>query len=305
MFAVFIVAVMVLLMMFMPETPRWLLAHNQRQLGFQGLQWLRGPLYDTEGEICEIENNLGNFLLKLFINFLKLKYLMLIIKFIVYLDQQEKSSFNDFLTPGLYRPLVIGTFLMVFQQFCGVNAVLFFDAKIFFSAGLTNAKAVSLSVGGAQVLATVISCLMVDKLGRRLLLMIGSISMFVCTLLLGVYYDIAEIPLEEGQKRISIFGGSVSHSVPLNHISWLAVLCVIFYIIVFSLGWGPLPWLLMSEIFPPRARGFASGIVTFVNWLLVFVVTKTFFVFFCVPETKGKSLEEIEKIFALKPISNE
>lgn len=294
MFANFIVVAMVLLMLLMPETPRWLLAHGQRQLGLQGLQWLRGPLYDAEAEICDIENNL---------------------------DKQEKASFRDFMTPGLYRPLIIGSMLMMFQQFCGINAVLFFDAKIFKSAGIDGADKVSLLVGGAQVLSTVVSCLIVDKLGRRLLLMVGSISMFLCTLLLGIYYDIAKIDNDE--NTISIFG-KISHTVPLHQISWLAALCVIVYIIVFSIGWGPLPWLLMSEIFPPRARGFASGIVTFVNWLLVFVVTKFFhnmivsfheqgtfwffsafslasffFVFFCVPETKGKSLEDIEQLFAL------
>lgn len=211
--------------------------------------------------------------------------------------------------------------MMVFQQFCGINAVLFYDAKIFSTAGFKDAEGVSLAVGGTQVIATGVACLLVDKSGRRILLIIGGIVMFVCTLLLGIYYDIAKLPKDADEKQISIFG-SWSHSVALSNISWLAVLCVLVYIIVFSLGWGPLPWLLMSEIFPPRARGLASGIVTLINWSFVFVVTYSFdsmtrtfyeqgtfwffsgfsllsflFVLFFVPETKGKTLEEIEQIF--------
>jgi len=294
MFAVMLTALMVILMAFMPETRRWLLAHNKRHVAIRELEWLRGSEYDVAEECFEIESNL---------------------------DQQEKASFSDFKTPGLYKPLIIGSLMMVFQQFCGINAVLFFDADIFQSAGFNDAKAVALSVAGSQVVATAIACLIVDKSGRKVLLMIGGLAMAISLLLLGIYYDIAKIPLAPGEKTISIFGHA-SHSVPLGQISWLAIVSVIVYIIVFSLGWGPLPWLLMSEIFPPRARGFASGMVTLVNWTLVFVVTKTFnlmtltfykqgtfwffgafslasffFVMFFVPETKGKTLEEIELMF--------
>ncbi|XP_047145277.1 solute carrier family 2, facilitated glucose transporter member 8 [Hydra vulgaris] len=292
-FAIAVVAVMVILMIFMPETPRWLITHNQRQKALQNLIWLRGSLYDVEKECNEMETNLG---------------------------KQENSSLKDIRRMGLFRLLLVGGFLMFFQQFCGINAVLFFNAKIFSSAGFNDSKVVSLSVGATLVLATAVSCLIVDKSGRKVLLMVGSIVMFLCNFFLAIYYDIAKIPLNVGQKTISIFGRNISHSVPLNQISWLGVLCVIVYIAIFSLGWGPLPWLLMSEIFPPRIRGFASAVVTFINWSLVFLVTKSFqymiksfyeqgtfffyslfcllsffFVFFFVPETKGKTLEEIQQ----------
>jgi len=294
MFAVMLTALMVILMAFMPETPRWLLAHNKRHATIKVLIWLRGSEYDVAEECFEIENNL---------------------------DQQEKSSFADFKTPGLYKPLIIGSLLIVFLQFSGILAVLFFAADIFKSAGFNNAKAVAISVAGSQMIGTSIACLVVDKTGRRLLLMIGSIAMTISLLLLGIYYDIAKIPLAPGEKTISIFGHA-SHSVPLGQISWLAIISVIVYVILFSIGWAPLPWLLLSEIFPPHARGFAGGIVNVINWILVFVVTKSFntmtltfykqgtfwffgaltlasffFVMFFVPETKGKTLEEIELMF--------
>ena len=222
--------------------------------------------------------------------------------------------------PSLYKPLIIGSMLMVFQQFVGVNAVLFYDSEIFSSAGFTSPDYVSLLVGGSQVVATAIGCLIVDRTGRKRLLFYGGIVMGVTLLLLGVYYDLASIDSNPA-KKVSIFG-KYSHTVPEDQISWMAILSVVIFIVMFSLGWGPLPWVLMSEIFPPRARGLACGMVTLVNWTSVFVITKAFpqmrkslslqgtfwFFAFCsfmsvlytlffVPETKGKSLEEIELIF--------
>ena len=222
--------------------------------------------------------------------------------------------------PSLYKPLIIGSMLMVFQQFSGVNAILFYDSKIFSSAGLTNSAEVSLLVGASQVVATAIGCLIVDRTGRKKLLFIGGIVMGVTLFLLGMYYDLASINNKEA-KKVSIFG-KYSHTVPEDHISWMAILSVVIFIVMFSIGWGPLPWVLMSEIFPPRARGLGCGMVTLVNWSLVFAITRTFdemteslsqqgtFWFFAfssfmsvlytlcfVPETKGKSLEEIELVF--------
>ena len=210
--------------------------------------------------------------------------------------------------------------LMVFQQFVGVNAVLLYDSQIFSSAGVTNPSKVSLWVGASQVIATTIGCLIVDRTGRKKLLFLGGIVMGVSLVLLGVYYDLASIDNNEA-KKVSIFG-KYSHTVPEDQISWMAILSVVIFIVMFSIGWGPLPWVLMSEIFPPRARGLACGMVTWVNWTLVFVITNTFarmteslspqgtfwfFAFFSfmsvlytfcfVPETKGKSLEEVELIF--------
>ena len=293
MFAVGVVAVMVFCMVFMPETPRWLLANNRRHDAIKQLEWLRGPLYDVEEECFAIESNL---------------------------DQQESATFRDFMTPGIYRPLIVGCMMMVGQQFCGITVILFYCAKIFKLAGFSNAEFVSLSVAGAQVVATVLACLLVDKSGRRVLLMVGGVSMSLCNLLLGVFFDLAKIPDTDGHQ-ISVFG-KFSHTVPLENISWLAITCNIGCIMFFSLGWGPIPWLLMGEIFPPRVRGAASSVVTLVNFVLIFVVTNSFpymletmygqgtfwffavfcliifvYTYFCVPETKGKTLEEIEQIF--------
>ena len=231
---------------------------------------------------------------------------------------QERMSFGEFARPALLKPLIIGIFMMVFQQFSGVNAILFYATSIFKEAGIGHANLVSIMFGVSQFVATGVACLLVDRSGRRILLLIGGFGMCVCNVGIGVYYDLAQ----RGNSTTNGTSHSWYHSVPNEQISWLAVSSAVIFIIVFSLGWGPLPWLLMSEIFPPRARGLASGICTLVNWMFVFVVTKNFpsmitafseqgtfwffaawcflsflFVYFFVPETKGRTLEEIEHYF--------
>ena len=232
---------------------------------------------------------------------------------------QEKMTLSEFGQPALLKPLVVGVMMMIFQQLSGVNAIMFYSTNIFLEAGVQNSSLVSILVGLAQFLATAVACLIVDKAGRRILLLIGGFGMCVCNTGLGLYYD-----LKKNTNSTSEAKGleSVQHSIPLEHITWLAIGSAILFIVLFSLGWGPLPWLLMSEIFPPRAKGLASGICTFINWLFVFLVTKNFpsmidafteqgtfwffagfcllsfiFVYFYVPETKGKTLEEIEHYF--------
>ena len=172
-----------------------------------------------------------------------------------------------------------------------------------------------------QVIFTLIACLIVDKSGRRMLLMVGGFFMFLMLFCLGLYYDITIFDTKlDGQ--IDIFH---HRTVPVEKISWLAVTCVIIFIAVFSLGWGPIPWMLMSELFPPKARDVAGAFVNVVNWLSAFLVMKFFpqmkvalkdqgtfwffagfsllsflFTLFFVPETKGKTLEEIERYFTRK-----
>lgn len=158
-------------------------------------------------------------------------------------------------------------------------------------------------VGVIQVVATFISTLVVDRLGRRILLLLSDFVMAVCTLLLGVYFYL----MNETHDDVSNLG-------------WLPVTSVCVFIVVFSLGYGPIPWMMVGELFAPHIKGFASSLSCVLNWILAFLVTKfysdladsfgahttfwifavisvigTVFVFFLVPETKGKTLDEIQK----------
>jgi SP family facilitated glucose transporter-like MFS transporter 8 len=158
-------------------------------------------------------------------------------------------------------------------------------------------------VGVIQVVATFISTLVVDRLGRRLLLLISDFVMAVCALLLGVFFYLKDVEKDD-----------------VTNLGWLPLTSVCVFIIVFSLGYGPIPWMMVGELFAPQIKGFASSLSCVLNWILAFLVTRfysdlaiasgthttfwifagisligTVFVFFIVPETKGKTLDEIQK----------
>ena len=193
-------------------------------------------------------------------------------------DRHEKLQLRDVLSPVIAKPLIISIGLMVFQQFCGINAVLFNAAHIFAIAGFSNGKLVSIAVGLVQFVGTGLACLLMDKAGRRILLWTTALGMCVSLLALGVYFEIYIPPATDGgsaSDTVSLLG-SISHSVPAKTISWLSILCIVLFNLIFALAWGPVPWLVMSEIFPLRARGPASSFATLANWTLAFVVTKTY-----------------------------
>lgn len=169
-------------------------------------------------------------------------------------DRQEALKWQDWLTPVIAKPLIISLGLMVFQQFCGVNAVLFNAAHIFAMAGFKNGKVVSIAVGLVQFVGTGLACVIMDKAGRRILLLTTAIGMCVSLVALGVSFEIYIPPEGEGSasETVSLLG-SISHSIPAKKISWLSILCIVLFNLMFALAWGPVPWLVMSEIFPLRA----------------------------------------------------
>ncbi|KAJ8894780.1 hypothetical protein PR048_000087 [Dryococelus australis] len=250
---------------------------------------------------------------------------------------------ESFATTAAKKALLVSLGLMIFQQLSGINAVVFYLADIFKhregisraelcgrcrrctaevvmfvstekeSAGLSCVVAAgglmeagselapstaSIIIGVIQVIASFISTLVVDRAGRRIMLMASHSVMGICSIILGIYFHIKE-------------------DVP--NIGWLPLASLCVYIVLFSFGVGPIPWLMVGELFPAQIKGAASSIACLVNWLLSFIVTKffsdlltsigpdytfwmfgvilcvgTLFVFFIVPETKGKTLEEIQ-----------
>ena len=197
-----------------------------------------------------------------------------------------------------------------------MNYIILVCFEIFSIPGTHEIKVVLFVVGLMQIFLTLVACLVVDKLGRRRLLMFGSLVLCLCTLILGIYYTMKKLP------NIDLMTVLAKRTVGFYEAPSLPLFCVSIFIVVFSYTWGPLPWVIMSEIFPPRARGFASGIVMAFCWAMIFVGIKigriifnTFhqqgalffssavylvsflFVFFFVPETNGKTLEEIEHYF--------
>ncbi|XP_032088864.1 solute carrier family 2, facilitated glucose transporter member 8 isoform X1 [Thamnophis elegans] len=280
------------LMAFMPETPRFLLRQNQQSEAIAALQFLRGPLVDHEWECREIEANV---------------------------NEQQEMSLAEFKNPSIYKPFLIGVAMMFFQQASGINALMFYAETIFEEANFKNSSAATVIVGSIQVVFTATAALIIDKTGRKILLIISGIIMAASATVFGIYFRIT-VPSPSNSSHLQLLDAPLMEE---GHpLAWLAVLSMSFFIMGFALGWGPIPWLVMSEIFPLRARGIASGACVLTNWLMAFLVTKEFhdltvfltpygtfwlfsstcllnviFTIVCVPETKGKSLEEIEAHF--------
>lgn len=127
---------------------------------------------------------------------------------------------------------IVSLSLMLFQQFSGINAVIFYAQSIFDAAGSTMDPAVcTIIVGVVQVVMTVTSALLIEKAGRRILLLQSSVVMGLCLIMLGVYFSLKE-------------GGT-----DVQNISFIPLGSVVLFIVSFSLGFGPIPWLIMGKVF--------------------------------------------------------
>ncbi|XP_038601578.1 solute carrier family 2, facilitated glucose transporter member 8, partial [Tachyglossus aculeatus] len=285
---------MLLLMCFMPETPRFLLSQNKHQEAVTALRFLWGPEVDHEWECRQIEASGGD----------------------------QEFDLAELKNPSIYRPLFIGVSLMALQQLTGINAVMFYAETIFEEAKFENSSMASAIVGAVQVFFTAVAALIMDKAGRKVLLSISGVIMALSAVTFGVYFKMTLLAPSNSSHPGSLTTLNPERSGPEYGLAWLAVVSMGFFITGFALGWGPIPWLVMSEIFPLRAKGLASGVCVLTNWIMAFLVTKEFhhlmdfltsygtfwlfsgfcivnviFTAFCVPETKGKTLEQIEAHF--------
>ncbi len=210
----------------------------------------------------------------------------------------ESGSFREVFRPAFRRPLVLAVVLAVFQQVTGINAILYYAPRIFEGAGFERMSAIGQStvVGLVNLLFTVVAILLADRVGRRPLLLAATAGMGVSLVLIGAAFRFPVLPASA------------------------LLVVILFYIAFFASAMGPLVWVVMAEIFPIKVRGAAMGLATVVLWLADFAVTLTFpvlsdrshpstafwlyaamcalaFVFmaFRLPETKGRTLEEIER----------
>lgn len=263
-----------------PETPVYLLRNNKRSEAEKSLRTLRGSSYNINVELNELQNDINK-------------------------SAQASSSVMELITrKATIKGLIVSLGLMLFQQLSGVNAVIFYSVAIFEAAGSTlHPSIATIIIGVVQVLVTYTSTLLVDRAGRRILLLISDAVMAICLGTLGYYFY-----LQDSGKDVSNLG-------------LLPLLSVAVFIIVFSIGFGPIPWMMTGELFSSEIKGVATGIAVGLNWCLTFVVTKSFqplvsslgsavtfwifsavccagtvFVALIVPETKGKSLDEIQKM---------
>jgi len=262
-------AVLLAVLFFVPESPRWLLQAGHEPAARRILESI-GGLAHAETEISAVRSVLA----------------------------QEEGGFLELFQARFRRPLIIAILLMAFSQFCGINAIMYYSTKIFTSAGVgvRNSFTASALVGLVNLLFTFVAMALVDKAGRRPLLLVGLVVQVLALSAVGW-----------------MFHAGV-HGLAL-------LVAIVIFIAAFAMALGPIPWILCSEIFPTRVRGRAMSVATFVIWVSCYVVAQTFpmlndspkigpaltfwvyalssllglaFVLAMVPETKGRSLEEIE-----------
>ncbi|XP_042873724.1 facilitated trehalose transporter Tret1-like [Penaeus japonicus] len=267
------------LMVFSKESPSYLLFKGKEKEAKEALQHFRGRDYNIQPEMQMLKQSLED-------------------------SKESKTSFSDLKQSYILKPLLIALALMFFQQLSGVNAVLFNLKTIFADSGTDLSDDVSsIIIGVVQVLATAVASVLMDKAGRKILLIISSAAMTVSLVSLGVFFYLKD-------------NGDVSA------LGWLPITSLIIFIASFSIGYGPIPWLMMGELFSANVREAAGSLSTMANWSISFIVTLLFeplqdaiheygvyWIFggvcainlvFCVlvvPETKGKTLQEITALF--------
>ncbi len=255
------------LLCFVPESPRWLVEHGREDVARRILERIGGARH-AEREVLEVRDVM----------------------------RCEPADWAMLLSPGIRRALVIGVVLAVLQQVTGINTVLYYAPEIFKQAGATTTRALNdtVIVGIVNLVFTVVAIAVVDLLGRKPLLLIASAGMGASLAALGVAFL-------RGWTGVPVL-------VP-----------VLTYVASFAVAMGPVVWVVMAEIFPTRIRGRAMSLATVCLWVACFAVSQTFlwllenlkgnafflyaglcavaffFVLACVPETRGKSLEQIER----------
>ncbi|XP_042206691.1 facilitated trehalose transporter Tret1-like isoform X4 [Homarus americanus] len=270
------------LLLFVKESPIYLLSKGKEREAREALQYFRGKNYNIEAEMKLMRKTQDD-------------------------AQQNKASLRDLKTPYILKPLLISCTLMVFQQLSGINAVLFNLDKIFKGSGSTLATDIGpIIVGAVLVSATVIASVLMDKAGRKILLVVSAAVMCLSLVALDIFFY--------AMQQDEVWAA--------DKLSWLPLTSLIVFVTAFSVGSGPIPWLMMGELFSLNVRESASGLATMVNWSTSFLVTLVFqplqvaigpygvywffagccvinfiFCILVVPETKGKTLQEITALF--------
>ena len=255
---------------FMPESPRWLL-EKRGEKAARDVMKLTYPANEIDIEIANMKK----------------------------INSISESTWDVLKSPWLRTTIIIGSVFALLQQLIGINAIIHYAPTIFHKAGLGDSASIlsTVGIGIVNVLVTIVAILIIDKIDRKKLLMIGNLGMVFSLLAMSIL----------------IWALGVDASV------WVIIICLALFIVFFGISWGPVLWVMLPELFPMRARGAATGISALIlsigsllvaylfpiissvlnvqQVFLIFAVIGIiafFFVMKFLPETRGRSLEQIE-----------
>jgi MFS transporter, SP family, arabinose:H+ symporter len=267
-------AIFFIALLLIPESPRWLVARGRAAEALATLARVSGPKI-AEREMGEIRAGLA----------------------------EESGSWGELLRPGLRRAMVLAIGLAILCQVTGINTVIYYGALLFKehagSASAADAIGANVIIGTVNFLATIVAIFLIDRAGRRRLLLVGSAGMGVALALLGFAFRMSPPPTQ------------------------LVLGLVLLYVASFAISMGAVIWVYIAELFPTRVRGRAMSVGTLFIWAACLLVTMTFlsmvralgpsgafwvygslcavsfvFVWALAPETKGRSLEEIQQLWS-------
>ncbi len=255
---------------FIPESPRWLIVKGRSE----GAMKILRRIYGSEDEAAaQMEATRAS------------------------IAGEVKSEWKSLLEPGIFKAVLIGSAIAILGQFMGVNAVLYYGPKIFMDAGLSGEGSLlsTVLVGVVNMLTTVIALLIIDKVGRKKLVWWGVGGMIFCLVMIGLYFALGSLP------------------------TWFLLVFFLLYVFCTAISISAVVFVLLSEMYPNRVRGLAMSVAGLALWVGTYLIGQltpwmletltpagTFFLFafMClpylfimwkwVPETTGKSLEEIE-----------
>jgi MFS transporter, SP family, galactose:H+ symporter len=275
--AVIPAAIFAMGMLYLPESPRWLAMRGNRVSARSVLIRIRGTS-DVDAEMEAVEGTIEK--------------------------TEKKGGISELFAPSLRPALIVGIGLAIFQQVTGINTVIYYAPIIIQSAGISSSSGAILATAGigvVNVLMTIVSMRLIDRKGRKPLLLTGIGGMVVSLGVLSLSFHI---------------------STQSATLAWFAVISMMAYVASFAISLGPIFWLLISEIYPLKIRSSSEGLAATFNWGSNLVVTLTFlslvrwmgasqtfllyalfavaawiFSYRFVPETKGRTLEEIERFW--------